>query len=184
MTYPPVKQLDIRLREAEERHAAYEASRIARAEALVACTRPRWFARLARSVRPWRSAPSVQIGPISGLPPRERDALARLAGTLAARAGQRLVLEGQDPASFFVIAEGHAAVIRGRKRVAELGPGDFFGELALLEKSQRTATVVATTDVSLRVLDQSEFATAMRNLPAFEHLLRDARRARLQAAAA
>jgi CRP-like cAMP-binding protein len=67
--------------------------------------------------------------------------------------GTTLVREGDFSYDFFAIEEGEAEVTRGGEHVADLGPGDFFGEIGLLEKELRTASVVAKTDMQLVTLD-------------------------------
>jgi CRP/FNR family transcriptional regulator, cyclic AMP receptor protein len=67
-------------------------------------------------------------------------------------AGKHLVKEGDYAYEFMAIEEGEADVVRGGEKVASLGPGDFFGEIAVLEKTLRTASVVATTPMRLVTL--------------------------------
>ena len=67
-------------------------------------------------------------------------------------AGEHLVKEGDYAYEFMAIEEGEADVIRGGETVASLRPGDFFGEIAVLEKTLRTASVVATTPMRLVTL--------------------------------
>ena len=66
--------------------------------------------------------------------------------------GTYLVREGDFSYEFMAIEEGDAEVQRDGEHVADLGPGDFFGEIGLLEKDRRTATVVAKTDMRLITL--------------------------------
>jgi CRP/FNR family transcriptional regulator, cyclic AMP receptor protein len=66
--------------------------------------------------------------------------------------GTELVREGDFSYEFMAIEEGTAEVLRSGEHVAELGAGDFFGEIGLLEKDKRTATVVAKTDMRLITL--------------------------------
>jgi CRP-like cAMP-binding protein len=66
--------------------------------------------------------------------------------------GKVLVREGDFSYEFLAIQDGEAEVTRGGQRVAELGPGDFFGEMGLLEKTLRNATVVAKTPMQLVTL--------------------------------
>ena len=66
--------------------------------------------------------------------------------------GETLVKEGDFSYEFMAIEEGTADVTRGGEHVAELGPGDFFGEIGLLEKDLRTATVVAKSPMRLVTL--------------------------------
>ena len=85
--------------------------------------------------------------------------------------GQVLVREGAAGAEFFVILDGEAEVTRHGRRVAILGPGDFFGDLALLDRAPRNATVTAKTDAELAVLGQREFAAMIDEVPGFAHKL-------------
>jgi cAMP-dependent protein kinase regulator len=71
---------------------------------------------------------------------------------LSVPAGKHLVDEGDYSYELFIIQEGTAEVIQHGDRVAELGPGDFFGEMGVLEKAQRSATVVAKTPMRLLTL--------------------------------
>ena len=66
-----------------------------------------------------------------------------------------------------MILSGTARVTRHGRKIATLGPGDAFGELALLEKAPRNATVVAETDMELVVLGQREFAGLVDEVPGF-----------------
>jgi CRP/FNR family transcriptional regulator, cyclic AMP receptor protein len=66
--------------------------------------------------------------------------------------GTQLVREGDFSYQFFVIEDGQAEVTRGGEHVADLGPGDFFGEIGVLERDLRTASVVAETDMRLVTL--------------------------------
>jgi CRP-like cAMP-binding protein len=79
-------------------------------------------------------------------------AVATFAGETSVPAGKELVKEGDYAHEFMAIEEGEAEVVRGGERLAMLGPGDFFGEIAVLEKTLRTATVIATTPMRLVTL--------------------------------
>ena len=67
--------------------------------------------------------------------------------------GTHLVDEGDYSYQFMAIEDGTAEVVRGGEKLAELGPGDFFGEMGLMEKDRRNASVIATSD--LRVITMS-----------------------------
>ena len=67
-------------------------------------------------------------------------------------AGKHLVKEGDYAYELMAIEEGEAEVVRGGDRVATLGPGDFFGEIGVVEKTLRTASVVALTPMRLVTL--------------------------------
>jgi CRP-like cAMP-binding protein len=81
-------------------------------------------------------------------------------------AGAKIIGEGDAGEEFYVIADGAAEVIRGGNAVAKLGPGDYFGELALLDPAPRDATVTATAPSNLLVLSRDVFTQALDELPA------------------
>lgn len=80
-------------------------------------------------------------------------------------AGEELVREGQFSYQFMAIEEGEAEVTRGGEHVADLGPGDFFGEMGLLEKELRNATVNAKTAMRLVTLTGWDMKRLERNIP-------------------
>jgi CRP/FNR family cyclic AMP-dependent transcriptional regulator len=86
------------------------------------------------------------------VPDDELAAIAPFAEERAVETGTTLVKEGQFSYEFMAIEEGTAEVTRGGEHVADLGPGDFFGEIGLLERALRTATVTATSDMRLITL--------------------------------
>lgn len=79
--------------------------------------------------------------------------------------GAEIVMEGAEGNEFFVIEDGLASVIRGKRKVAELCPGDHFGEMSLLIEAPRNATVVADTEVRLLVLSRSAFLGLLGRMP-------------------
>jgi CRP-like cAMP-binding protein len=87
--------------------------------------------------------------------------------------GKVLVREGDYSYEFMAIEEGAARVTRHGETVADLGPGDFFGEIGLLEKSFRTATVEATAPMRLITLTGWDMARVEKAMPeAIEQLHR------------
>lgn len=80
-------------------------------------------------------------------------------------AGQTIVSEGHEGAGFHMILEGRANVVRGGRVVAILGPGEYFGEMALLDGGRRTATVTAETDLVALFLPQWGFKPLVRDNP-------------------
>lgn len=111
--------------------------------------------------------------------------IARLGTPVEVDEGRVLTKEGAVGREFFLVLEGKAeCVVRGR-RVAVFGPGDYFGELALIEGGIRTATVTARTPMELLVLSAREFASLLRSsssittkmLSALARRLRDLRAA-------
>jgi CRP/FNR family transcriptional regulator, cyclic AMP receptor protein len=119
------------------------------------------------------------IGFFSGLSKQELERLARWTDAIAVDEGQRLASEGEFAHEFFVIDEGTADVLQNGDRIAELGPGDFFGEIGLLETERRTASVVATAPMRVVVMFQREFKEMEREMPAVADRIRSAIRARL-----
>ncbi len=88
-----------------------------------------------------------------------------------ATAGDVLTREGRIGHEFIVIVAGTAQVLVGDRQVAVLGPGDFFGEIALLDDGPRTATVVAETDLDVEVASQREFAELVAGAPSLARKL-------------
>ena len=80
-------------------------------------------------------------------------------------AGTVLAKRGEPGLELFVVVEGHAIVARKGMRLAVVGPGSFFGELALLDGGKRTVTVVAETDMHLLVLQRREFNSLYQSCP-------------------
>ena len=122
-----------------------------------------------------------QVSLFSGLSKKERKQLARWTDEVAVPEGYVLVTEGRFAHEFFVIEEGAAEVTLNGRPIAELGPDEFFGEIALLETERRTATVVAATPMKLIVMYEREFKQMEQEMPAAADEIRAAMRARLAA---
>ncbi len=95
----------------------------------------------------------------------EFDRLAAATTELDVSPGEVLCQEGQAGHEFFVVVEGQARVTMSEREIATLGPGSFFGEMALLEADRRTATVTATAPMSLIVMTRSSFRALDRTMP-------------------
>ncbi|MGH8985977.1 MAG: cyclic nucleotide-binding domain-containing protein [Acidimicrobiia bacterium] len=93
-----------------------------------------------------------------GLSRGDLQLVAQAGDQIRAEAGSELVTEGRVGREFFLILDGEATVRRDDSEVATLGPGEYFGELSLLHRGPRSATVIANTDMTLFVLGQREFA--------------------------
>jgi CRP-like cAMP-binding protein len=91
--------------------------------------------------------------------------LAGHADQISIESGATVVTEGDSGREFFVIVSGRAKVTRTGRKINELGPGDFFGELALLVDQPRTATVSAIDDLELVVLHRPDFIAALDEVP-------------------
>ena len=95
-------------------------------------------------------------------------------------APERCTLAGEAASGycFFVLAEGQAAVSSNGSQLATLGPGDFFGEIAILGDGRRSATITTTTPVRLLVMFGSEFRRLQDDHPAVARQLEQAMAAR------
>jgi CRP-like cAMP-binding protein len=104
---------------------------------------------------------------------RDRLIIARHALLVDVPAGMDVVEEGTPGDAFFFVLDGQATVRRKSRKVANLGPGAYFGELALLDPGPRDATVTADTPMTLGVLGARAFRSLIRELPSLnEKLLR------------
>ena len=112
-----------------------------------------------------------QVPLFAALGKRELGLVARRAEEIRVPAGKVLCSEGEMGHQFFVIMEGRAKITRKGRKVAALGPGGFFGELSLLDKHPRNASVVAETDMDLVILGQREFAGLIDDVPGFARKL-------------
>ena len=96
---------------------------------------------------------------------RELTAIAALADQVELPEGRVLAREGELGQEFFVLVDGTAEVTRGRKRLATLGTGDFFGEIALVSNVPRTATVKTVSPVRALVVTSRDFWTLLDESP-------------------
>jgi len=113
----------------------------------------------------------AQVPLFSALSKKELQLVARRAEDVRVDPGRILVSEGSTGSEFFVIIDGTATVSRHGRKVASLSPGDAFGELALLDKAPRNATVTAQTEMELVVLGQREFGGLIDEVPGFARKL-------------
>ncbi len=91
------------------------------------------------------------------LPPTALERVARNVVPIRVAAGDVVIREGERGDRFYVVERGRALVTAGGTRIAELGPGGYFGEVALLYDQPRNATVTAGTDLTMFVLERDEF---------------------------
>jgi CRP-like cAMP-binding protein len=96
---------------------------------------------------------------------RELDAVAAVADELRLPAGRELMRQGARGRELVVLIEGEVEVTRDGETVATRGSGDFLGELALVTDRPRSATVMATTDLRVLVLERGAFERLMREVP-------------------
>jgi CRP-like cAMP-binding protein len=102
---------------------------------------------------------------------RDLQTLARNTEVLEFPEGARVVSQGEAGNAFYVLLDGSAIVARNGQRVGELLPGDYFGELALLDPAPRNADVVAQTPVSVARLLVKPFRQMLRDVPAMNERL-------------
>lgn len=112
-----------------------------------------------------------QVQLFSACTNRELSHIAQACDEVTVKAGTVLVEEGTVGHEFYLIIDGQAAVERGGQQVATLGPGQYFGELALLDGAPRNATVRAASDMTLILLGQREFAALLDSWPTVAHKL-------------
>ena len=91
--------------------------------------------------------------------------LARISDELDLRQGTVLTREGRTAHEFFVIIDGSVRVTKAGKKLADLGPGAWLGEIALLTRAQRTATATATSSVRTLVIVDRDFRKVVEDMP-------------------
>ena len=101
----------------------------------------------------------------ANLSKRDLDEVAHLADEIDLREGKEMTRQGAPAREFFVLLEGEADVRKNGRRINQLGPGDFFGEIALVEDVPRTATVTATTPVRTLVITDRAFRQLLEKQP-------------------
>ena len=101
----------------------------------------------------------------AGCSKNELRELAMSADEIDLRDGYVLATEGRPGREFFVLVNGTVRVSRSGKKLAELGPGAWFGEIALLTNEPRTATVTATSPVDVLVITDRRFKRAVETMP-------------------
>jgi serine/threonine-protein kinase len=101
----------------------------------------------------------------SGVSKKGLRALVAAADEITVREGKDLVREGEHGRELYVVVSGSVRVVRKGRRVATMGPGDFFGELALVSGAPRTATVTTETETTVMVLDPRRFEVVMDREP-------------------
>jgi CRP-like cAMP-binding protein len=91
--------------------------------------------------------------------------VAHIADEIDLPAGKEMATEGDRGREFFVLLKGEAEVTRGGEKINTMREGDFFGEIALVTKMPRTATVTATSDVDVLVITEREFDSLLKKSP-------------------
>ena len=99
---------------------------------------------------------------------RELEEVAKIADEIDLDAAKPLMREGDPGREFFVLLEGTAEVTRDGEQINTLGPGDFFGEIALISQGPRTATVTTTSPVRALVITERSFRRLVEQSPEIE----------------
>lgn len=115
-----------------------------------------------------------KIPVFSDLDDEELSHIAALAAEVSVPDGKELVREGDYSYDLMIIEEGKAEVRHGADKVADLGAGDFFGEMGVLERDRRTADVVAVSPMRLISFKTYDVKRMERNLPEAVEKLREA----------
>lgn len=105
---------------------------------------------------------------LAGLGGREIEEVGRLAEEVDLPAGHVLMREGGAGNEFFVIVDGTVAIDRGGTTIKSLGPGDFLGEIALVDDGPRTATATTESPAKLLVVGHREFHSLMDQFPTIQ----------------
>ena len=113
---------------------------------------------------------------------KELGLIGRASDEVEVPAGRVLCEQGKPGFEFYLILDGEAVVKKNGKKVASLGPGQYFGELALLDRGPRNATVEASKDSTLLVLGQREFSGLLDEVPGMAHKLLTSMASRLREA--
>ena len=110
---------------------------------------------------------------------RELREIAQIADEIDLRKGKEMTHQGERGREFFVLLEGGAEVTKDGRTINELGPGDFFGEIALVSDTPRTATVTASSPVRALVITDRSFRRLMKDQPEIQGKVLAALAARL-----
>lgn len=103
----------------------------------------------------------------AGLSRSDLEMVARATDEITVEPGRTLVAEGESGHEAFIVVEGSASVTKDGTELAVLNPGAVFGEMALIERAPRNATVTATTPLRVLVLGQREFSGLLEESPQF-----------------
>jgi CRP/FNR family cyclic AMP-dependent transcriptional regulator len=106
-----------------------------------------------------------QVWLFAGCSPAELRRIGKVREKVVVPSGTLLVEQGEAGLLFFVVLSGSASVLRDGRSVSSLGPGDFFGELALVDNSPRSASVTSDTEMTMLVIRQRDFQRVLQASP-------------------
>lgn len=110
---------------------------------------------------------------------RELEQIAQIADEIDLRQGKEMTRQGERGREFFVLLEGDADVTKDGRTINQLGAGDFFGEIALVSDTPRTATVTATSPIRALVITERSFRRLLKDQPEIQSKVLAALAARL-----
>ena len=110
----------------------------------------------------------------AGLEPADLEQVASWFAVEERDSGATLIRQGASGYAFYVLRDGTATVIQGDKEIRQLGPGDFFGELSIIGDGHRTATVKATSDVTVWSMFGIDFRNLEKQFPELAGKIRTA----------
>ena len=142
-------------------------------------TRPCTLTSVPRFPNDTKTATLAALPLFEALSRKELEQLAMMTDDLEFPAGKVLCRQGDLGSEFLVIIEGEAEVTKDGAPVATLGPGDYFGEIALVEDVRRTATVTAATSLRFFILTRQAFRSLLRRNPKVEAQILDVIAARV-----
>jgi CRP-like cAMP-binding protein len=116
-----------------------------------------------------------------GFSDADLDRVAELADDVEVEAGELLIDQGRVGQECFVIESGQAEVFVGEEHLVTVGPGSMVGEMALIDRRPRTATVVATTSMALLAFDTKAFQKLLSEMPKAEERVHALLAARIKA---
>ncbi len=102
----------------------------------------------------------------SALSGRNLKQIGKLMDEVRVKAGQILVQQGKTGQDFYLIVDGQARVEKDGKKFKILGPGDFFGEISLIDRGPRTASVLSETDMTVLAVSHRAFMRLLDTVPA------------------
>jgi CRP/FNR family transcriptional regulator, cyclic AMP receptor protein len=112
------------------------------------------------------TAAEASIPILAALSPRDREKILAYARRRTYATGETVVREGDSALNLFLIVSGHARVeVPDNREIPAMGPGDFFGEIGLIEQHARTATIVAADELTCILLPAWEFRSLLAEHP-------------------
>ncbi len=119
-----------------------------------------FFSKRSQKVEVLKKVPLFSL--LSG---RNLDEVGKIADDVQVKAGKILVQQGKPGWDFYLIAEGKARVEKDGRKIRALGPGDFFGEISLIDREPRTASVIAETDMTVLEVSYRSFLHLLETVP-------------------